>query len=570
MPALGTTLAISAIIITFIGPAADLKRFAHQGIATLFLIGNFGAYRYSGNYFSPNPNPLIHTWSLSVEEQIYILLPVIYFLTFLFAKNLRMTALKVLAPLATCSFIIFLLPSICCRPYGIQGLQDFIGFSFYSPFHRLWQFLLGGFCSFKYKKLNFKQNSFPKYAKTLLVCLFLFFIFTPLILNLRLASILISSLTAVTLLTKSFDNVPKFLSRRLKWVGDRSYSIYLIHMPMLYLAQFCPLFATTNKIIRFAIALSATIILSSISHSHIESRFRLNSQSTKVNSRQPLVILVVFLILPLTLFLGINTISNIRIDSNEPVSNRLIPWQESKCRLFSEFGKINTMPCEHGDPSSTKSILLIGDSHAASDSTAVISLVKSIHAKLFIFTFADCSFILSTKGFNSQYSLPYMSHECLSHNQIIMTFVKKNKPDEIILAHRSSSLMVSPNNPKSRFQFNSLEKFSLEQLKKLNKNIVIIGSEPEYEPIASWFQKIMGIRGKFSSIPSEDNKFWVRAHVNNYYIDTLKIFCANNSCINRVDGRWLFYDNEHLSIEGTKMLLPSLKILTDKIFNSLN
>jgi peptidoglycan/LPS O-acetylase OafA/YrhL len=59
-------LIFSTILITFLGPLDDHKRFARQGIATIFLSGNIGAYRYSGSYFAPNPNPLVHTWSLSV------------------------------------------------------------------------------------------------------------------------------------------------------------------------------------------------------------------------------------------------------------------------------------------------------------------------------------------------------------------------------------------------------------------------------------------------------------------------------------------------------------------------
>ena len=76
-PALAAVLTISAVLVFFFGPIADHQRFARQGMATLLLVGNFGATRYSGDYFSPNPNPLVHTWSLSVEEQIYIFLPLI-------------------------------------------------------------------------------------------------------------------------------------------------------------------------------------------------------------------------------------------------------------------------------------------------------------------------------------------------------------------------------------------------------------------------------------------------------------------------------------------------------------
>lgn len=86
LPALGATLVGSVLLIVLLGPVGDHQRFASQGLATLAIVGNLGAYKFSnGNYFAPNPNPLVHFWSLSAEEQIYIYLP-LYFM-FLYIQN---------------------------------------------------------------------------------------------------------------------------------------------------------------------------------------------------------------------------------------------------------------------------------------------------------------------------------------------------------------------------------------------------------------------------------------------------------------------------------------------------
>lgn len=58
-PALAVMLTTSGVAIFFLGPVADHQRFARQGMATIFLLGNIGGYKYSGDYFSPNPNPLV-------------------------------------------------------------------------------------------------------------------------------------------------------------------------------------------------------------------------------------------------------------------------------------------------------------------------------------------------------------------------------------------------------------------------------------------------------------------------------------------------------------------------------
>ena len=109
-PALAVTLIISAISMFLLGPIIDHQRFARQGIATLLLVGNAGAYKYSwGDYFASNPNPLVHTWSLSVEEQIYIFLPLILIVILHNRRRLKKITAVVLGCISAISFASFLL-----------------------------------------------------------------------------------------------------------------------------------------------------------------------------------------------------------------------------------------------------------------------------------------------------------------------------------------------------------------------------------------------------------------------------------------------------------------------------
>jgi len=71
-PALFVVLLVSTILIFLTVTPSNHTSFSLQGIATIFLVGNLGALKLNGDYFRPDPNPLLHTWSLSVEEQIYI------------------------------------------------------------------------------------------------------------------------------------------------------------------------------------------------------------------------------------------------------------------------------------------------------------------------------------------------------------------------------------------------------------------------------------------------------------------------------------------------------------------
>ena len=122
-PALGVTLLISTVAIFLFAPVSIHERFARQGISTLLLIGNLGAYRYSGNYFSPDPNPLIHTWSLSVEEQIYLLLPLLFLLILYKRKNVKRVITVTFVFIAALSLLVFILPELMQPIFSELGMQ---------------------------------------------------------------------------------------------------------------------------------------------------------------------------------------------------------------------------------------------------------------------------------------------------------------------------------------------------------------------------------------------------------------------------------------------------------------
>jgi peptidoglycan/LPS O-acetylase OafA/YrhL len=73
-----------------IGPLQEQRYSTAQGLSALVLTANLYAAKVSANnYFQPNPNAFLHTWSLSVEEQIYLLLPIIILCMYPIFKKLK-------------------------------------------------------------------------------------------------------------------------------------------------------------------------------------------------------------------------------------------------------------------------------------------------------------------------------------------------------------------------------------------------------------------------------------------------------------------------------------------------
>ena len=148
------------------------------------------------------------------------MLPIILFF---FHKNiLRLRIALVLLTLL--SLTLFVFPKVLAPIYSIAKISDPFDLSFYSPLHRIWQFLIG---SLFYLILNdqslLSRRTFPRFSRIL--CLFLVgFMFFPHSFGDAFGSILVSFITALIISLKSLNYLPTILKASLEWLGDRSYS----------------------------------------------------------------------------------------------------------------------------------------------------------------------------------------------------------------------------------------------------------------------------------------------------------------------------------------------------------
>ena len=271
-PAMLITLLLSIILIFIFAPVSDHSSFARQGLATLLLVGNFGAFFNTGDYFQPNPNPLIHTWSLSVEEQIFLFLPLIAIFIIKKFINLRKKLILIYLNLG----IISLIASAYIKPLASFSLGD--EFLYYSPLTHIWQFTLGGLVNLVvFKKFYSLKPDFINQIRFVLVFIILFLTFSSISLGWNIGSKVSSIVTASIIIFKGCNILPRFVFKSLLWIGDRSYSIYLIHMPLIYLATYSDIFeirGSADKEFQKGIAVLLTILISNIMYFLVENRFR--------------------------------------------------------------------------------------------------------------------------------------------------------------------------------------------------------------------------------------------------------------------------------------------------------
>lgn len=544
-PALASTLIFSAIIVFLFGPVSDHQRFAKQGIASLLLAGNIGAYNYSGDYFNSSPNPLVHTWSLSVEEQIYIFLPLACMLILLNRKSIKKSMSVALTFITAASLMFFTLPQIMLPVYSKMSIgyeTKLFDFNFYSPLSRIWQFTLGGLCFFLLDRYRNQVYEFKKLPSLIFVIILALILFGKFHLENRYGSIIASLIATVVIVLRSLEIVPIFISSKLEWLGDRSYSIYLVHMPLIYIAKYA--LATSigdgqTRTIQTIIAVVASVIFGSISYSKIENRFREQNKKKILSTKDVSFTLLLTLMLPLSLFMTIDK----GVDYKYWGLNVKYPKVPIATDLISGCDNdlvLNEFICTNTKSGAIKTVLLIGDSHAGH-----ISLALEDAAKI--------------NNWNSVYFPKKVETFDHSTNVKLANFLLRKKIDLIVISQYWNS----------NSQPAAIKKQIL-YLQGLVPNILLIENNPIWPDSARF--RLAGYVITFNKFPTSFQKSkmeikdkdvsdqiaeWARYN----RISTMNfesLFCTSNVCSRYSEAGWLYVDNNHFSIPGGELTIPQL------------
>lgn len=350
MPAMLFMVVVTIIMAYFIFPYFLFEKTLKSATAAILSFSNIYFFNESG-YFDSEAHikPLLHTWSLAVEEQFYLIWPLLLFLVLKIKKTLYRVLLLVLLGIISLLFSQYYL--------SINSAAVF----YLTPF-RVFEFLMGTFIfwlnRFEFKNgvrefltafsliglllISFYYNNdtpFPGFA-ALLPCFF---------------SVLLIHNTGQAKFSSSFFN-----NKLMRWFGKISYSLYLVHWPLIVYYKF--LLSKELDITAQVFLFLISTILGFLLYKFIETPFR-EQKANFAKSRTVRYVLSTIIILitfnTLLLKLGDKIYEG---NSSTDYSLKQIEKGKNLRFKFCHDSLLNdiTLTNTHFE----KQVLIIGDSHA--------------------------------------------------------------------------------------------------------------------------------------------------------------------------------------------------------------
>lgn len=280
-PALLLVLIFCLVIGWFSLTADEYKQLGFHAAGGALFIDNFIFWRESGYFDNPaETKPLLHLWSLAIEEQFYLVWPLVLVFILRYTKAVARV------------FMILILTSLAYSAWkvGVNPITDF-----FSPLTRAWELLLGGllaYALFKNVTLKTSQGNIASMAGLLLIA--------SAILLINKASAfpglwaILPTLGAMLLIwaKDSYINQKILAHPLLVGIGLISYPLYLWHWPLLIFARIFE-GETPTVFIRVALVL-VSVILAWATYQFIEKPIRFSKRSKWLIATLCILMLITF------------------------------------------------------------------------------------------------------------------------------------------------------------------------------------------------------------------------------------------------------------------------------------
>jgi hypothetical protein len=558
----------------------------------MLLFANYSVAVSTGGYFDPAAelNPLLHTWSLSFEEQFYLVLPALFIAAWFVGEKINRPRMAVGLAVGTLGAISVSIAFLTAWGMAIPLVPDtFVGF--YGPLGRAWEFASGALLAIAASRIRLPTKSVG-------IALGL-----AGILLLAYSSITFSGATAFpgpatfvpvtgTLLLLYVGMTPQnpvtsgLSSRPLVALGDLSYSWYLWHWPVITFASFI---WSENALVPIAAAL-ASLIPAYLSYRLVEQPLRRPARPTRKGF---FVLVAITLFVPLALSQGLAFVL-----ANGYWSDQIRQMQATQeahagiaagCMSYVAIPAATQANCEWNADATGAPIYLVGDSIADHYSEALIGASQNVGRPLFMATAAGCPawrvFLNEPK---SSVLLDVAATEgCSAYIDGTLDWLDHQPPGLVIMGARDISWWsptdlaeVSSSDANSEASANTKEQAliaamtaSADRLHAAGHQVVIAQAPPSYRiPTPSWLPMscsvwsiVNGDCGKSVTVDAMDVlQGRTRAAVieaadrsGSDVLDVRSYFCPDDVCVTKRGALNLYLDDIHISVQASEDLIPT-------------
>ena len=539
---------------------SQLKSFSQALIAITLFGSNILFWRKEG-YFAPaaEENPLLHTWTLAVEEQFYIIFPLLLLLLW------RLRFRNIFLLIACLSVVSFLLSE--------WGWRNLPAANFYLLPTRAWELGIGALCATWLYKNPARESGWLSLAGLglILASVFLYDKNTPFPSAYALAPVLGTAL--VVLFSSSNTLVGKVLSHHyLVWVGLISFSIYLWHQPLFAFARVRTLENPPQGLMLMLVFFTG--VLSYLTWRFVEQPFR--NKQNKLMTRRAIfsissVAACIFIAAGAYGFLshGLPDRFDLSQMQKNYLSSALASPERGRCHSDAKNFILPENACRYGGEDA--SVAVFGDSHAVELAYELGKKTAERDIGVRHFSFSACrpAYRSGNNGICTHWTneiIDYIEHQA-NIKSVVITY-------RLTRAFSEDHYGVYPDVPDPLDE--QLQKSAAASLHKLigvlvqaGKRVVFVQQAPELRDhirtlvvkgrddgdilgvTAAWWEKRYAVTDGLS-LPEEIT-----------IIDTSKLFCRRAICFAGENGVSYYFDDDHLSLAGAE-------IVADKVWDSLS
>lgn len=573
IPALLFMILVILVLGWFILPDLYYKELGGEAASSVTFLSNIFYWQSTG-YFDTAAHEkwLLHTWSLSVEWQFYLIYP--FLMAFLSRYQfLYQRLITIFILLIACSFFTAVWGSIF-KPTA----------SFYLLPTRVWEMLAGGlvFLLGRHLKPNTNWYKYLNFIGWLGLALSLLIIDASTTWPAALVLLPVLSISIIILLR---DNSVLTNNAVMQWFGTNSYSLYLWHWPIFVCLNY---FEVIDSPAWIFLGLALSIILARLSYLYVETPVRY-AVSTKVFFARTNVSFYCSLICVSVMSIWVSQYSfDGRIDELVNVAAaESLNRDPRRPECFNNVTAENIPGCIYGSSEEVGAILW-GDSHSSSVVSALSAVAAEHGSSVAYFGMHSCPTLFGTKYVEEA---GHSESRCEDFNQAVFLQVKKFSKDiPVVVVNRTSAYLMGPNEPDRRDEvfkptiyFEQLhasrfsDEYQTDFSKALVKTACTIAKDrdvyfmrplPEYGIsvpktmakrllLAEDYEMTLSIKDyheRNEAVWAAQDRAATECGIE--ILDPTKFLCDKTKCYASREQRPFYSDDDHLSEYGNKFIKP--------------